>query len=337
MSRVARRQRPAIALLVLLSWACVMASAHAVEAQPSDAGKGIAKPVGAAELLARMAEAVRSLNYEGTLVYLHENRLEAMDLQHQISNGEVHERLISLSGPVRAVVRAQERVMCVMPDGHPISVEQNGQSRFLETEGIDPDALVDHYQVRMLGEARIAGRDTDVVGIVPRDALRYGYRFHIDRETALPLKSDLIDQDQQPLEQLMFTSVEIGPPDGALPDVKGQPIRSAPATSADGEWRFREVPLGFELVMHDEMKQPDGSIIEHYMFTDRLSAYSVYIDQDTENGLEGVASIGAVHAAGRSLDGYQLIAVGEVPMQTVQQAVAGARRMAETEVEAGSR
>lgn len=279
----------------------------------------------AAGLLARMAEAVRSLDYEGTLVYLHENRLEAMDLRHQVSNGEVHERLISLSGPIRAVVRAQERVMCVMPDGHPISVEQNGQGRFLETDGIDPDALVDNYEVRMLGEARIAGRDTDVVGIIPRDALRYGYRFHIDRQTALPLKSDLIDQGQEPLEQLMFTSVAVRSPEGPPPESSGQPVRSAPATSVQGKWRFREVPAGFQLVMHDEMKQPDGSVIEHFMFTDRLSAYSIYIDRDTENGLDGVASIGAVHAAGRSLRGYQLIAVGEVPMQTVQQAVSGVR------------
>ncbi|NEV62392.1 MucB/RseB C-terminal domain-containing protein [Thiorhodococcus minor] len=312
-------------LLVILCWTCAIASAVASEGEaPHSAGED-AQTGRSAELLARMAEAVRSLDYEGTLVYLHENRLEAMDLRHQVVDGEVHERLISLSGPIRAVVRAQERVMCVMPNGHPISVEQNGQSRFLETEGIDPDALVDNYEVRMLGAARIAGRDTDVVGIIPRDALRYGYRFHIDRETALPLKSDLIDQEQQPLEQLMFTSVAVRSPEGPAPESSGQPVRSAPATSAEGRWRFLEVPAGFELVMHDEMKQPGGSIIEHFMFTDRLSAYSIYIDQDMENGLEGAASIGAVHAAGRSLRGYQLIAVGEVPMQTVQQAVGGVR------------
>ena len=139
----------------------------------------------AAGLLARMADAVRSLNYEGTLVYLHENRLEAMSLQHRIDQGQVQERLISLSGPVRAVVSAHERVMCVLPDGHPISVERG--ARFLDADGIDPAALADHYRVELLGVARVAGRDTDVIGIVPRDALRYGYRFHIDRETALPL------------------------------------------------------------------------------------------------------------------------------------------------------
>lgn len=306
---------------------CAFAEREAGHAPERDAAASAA-PQDVSALLSRMADAVRSLDYEGTLVYLHENRLEAMSIQHRVDKGKVHERLISLSGPVRAVVRAQERVMCVLPDGHPISVERSGGGRFLDTEGIDPEALSDHYRVELLGAARIAGRDTDVVGIIPKDALRYGYRFHIDRETALPLKSDLIDQHQEPLEQLMFTSVELHPSDGSVPE-EGSSVRSAPATSPVTRWRFERAPAGFELVMHDEMRQPDGSSIEHFMFTDRLSAYSIYIDQDTDDGLDGVASIGAVHAAGREVGGYQIIAVGEVPMRTVQDAVAGAHLMPE--------
>jgi sigma-E factor negative regulatory protein RseB len=307
---------------LLLFW-LGLTTALGAAAEPSQVtDPNAAAPEKASELLARMAEAVRSLNFEGTLVYLHQNRLEAMSLQHRVDQGEVQERLVSLSGPVRAVVRARERVMCVLPDGHPISVEQGAQ--ILDAEGIDPRALADHYRIELLGVARVAGRDADVVGIIPRDALRYGYRFHIDRETALPLKSDLIDQQQESLEQLMFTSIAFRPVEGPVPDRTGQPLRSAPATSAASRWHFGDRPAGFDLVMHHEMRQPDGSTIEHFMFTDRLSAYSVYVDQDTARGLQGVASIGAVHAAGRSLGGYQLVAVGEVPAETVQAAVAAA-------------
>ncbi|WP_242482588.1 MucB/RseB C-terminal domain-containing protein [Thiocystis violacea] len=315
---------------VFCCWLSLVHGVYAGEPPGAEAGEAADTSHQIAVLLSRMADAVRSLDYEGTLVYLHENRLEAMNLQHRIDRGQVQERLISLSGPVRAVVSAQERVMCVLPDGHPISVDRGG-SRFLDAEGIDPDALVDHYRIELLGTARIAGRDADVIGLIPRDALRYGYRFHIDRETALPLKSDLIDQNQDPLEQLMFTSIQFHPSDGDVADPQGQPIRSAPATSPASRWRFADVPPGFELVMHHDMQQPDGSTIEHFMFTDRLSAYSVYIDQDTENGFEGVASIGAVHAAGRSLDGYQLVAVGEVPATTVQAAIAGAHLLPEAD------
>ncbi|MBK5963711.1 transcriptional regulator [Thiocystis minor] len=278
-------------------------------------------------LLERMAEALRSLNYEGVLVYLHENRLETLSLLHHVEEGRVQERLISLSGPVRAVARERDRVLCALPDGHPLSVERHGGGHILATDGIDPALLKNHYHAGILGTARIAGRDTDVVGIIPRDRLRYGYRFHIDRETALPLKSDLIDQDQEPLEQLMFTSIVFKASDGVAPALVGQPVRNAPVTESMSRWRFSDPPKGFQLVMHNKIKQTDGSVAEHFLFTDRLSAYSIYVEDGAEEGLDGLTNIGAVHATGRKIDGHQVTVIGEVPAATVEAAIAGARLM----------
>lgn len=280
-------------------------------------------------LLERMASALRSLNYEGTLVYSHENRLESLHLVHRIEQGRIQERLVSMSGPVRAVTRDRDQVMCVLPDGHPISVKRQGVSAgLLNTEGIDPAALGDFYRIEMPGGARVAGRDTEIVGIVPRDPLRYGYRFYLDQATALPLKSDLIDHDGESLEQLMFTSIDIAPIEQdvqILPAARG--LRGAPATRIDGRWRFDDPPVGFQLVKHSTINQPSGAEVEHFLFTDRLSAYSIYIEEDAGDGLSGSTHIGAVHAAGRQVDGFQVTAVGEVPAETVERAVAGARRV----------
>lgn len=290
------------------------------EAPPLDA----ARQVG--DLLDRMAEALRSLNYEGTLVYLHENRLETLNLLHHVEQGRVQERLVSLSGPVRAVARERDRVLCALPDGHPFSVERHGGGHILATDGIDPTALGSHYRTALLGVARVAGRETDVVGIIPRDHLRYGYRFHIDRETALPLKSDLIDRHEEPLEQLMFTSIVFTPSDGVAPELVGQPVRNAPVTESASRWRFDDPPAGFQLVMHTTMQQPDGSAAEHFLFTDRLSAYSIYVEDGIQDGLNGLTNIGAVHAMGGKVEGHQVTVIGEVPAATVQAAIAGARR-----------
>ncbi|BCU07250.1 MucB/RseB C-terminal domain-containing protein [Allochromatium tepidum] len=294
------------------------------KASPDSAADSVSPSV----LLARMAEAVRSLSYEGTLVYLHQNRLETLSLDHRIEDGQVEERLIALSGPIRAVASGKDRVNCVLTDGRPISVERQG-GRFLDTEGIDPGALQDHYSVEYLGRARIAGRETEVVGILPKDDLRYGYRFHIDRETALPLKSDLIDRRQEPLEQLMFTSIKLNAPTAPRPEASLEParsVRSAPATSPSSQWRFEPMPSGFDLVMQHRISQADGTFVEHFLFTDRLSSYSIYIEPASDDGLEGGANIGSVHAAGRRFDGHQITAVGEVPMVTVQAAIAGVHR-----------
>ena len=283
----------------------------------------------AATMLERMNSALRSLDYEGTLVYLFDNRLETLHLVHRVDGGRIQERLLSLSGPVRAVTREHGRVTCVRPDGHPISVQSRAGRNLQRAERIDPAALADRYRIAIGGAERVAGRETDVITIEPRDTLRYGYRFHLDRETGLPLKSDLIDDRGEPIEQLMFTSItthSVSGDSGAA--LAPTPDRAEEAESKPGHpsrWRFDERPAGFEPAMHDVMRDPNGAEVEHFVFTDGLSAYSVYIEADTGDGLEGVTRIGAAHAAGRRIGDHQITAVGEVPAATVEAAVAGVR------------
>jgi sigma-E factor negative regulatory protein RseB len=280
----------------------------------------------ATALLDQMSAALGSLNYEGTLVYSHANGLEALHLVHHIQDGQVQERLVALNGPVRTVTRERDQVMCVLPEGHPIAVKRGaGSSGLLNTQGIVPSVLSEHYRIEIQGVARVAGREAEVVGIIPRDDLRYGYRFFIDRETFLPLKSDLIDVDQASLEQLMFTTITVTPADGPRVPEEGAGMRRAPVTDVSGRWQFDARPQGFQLVSHSVMEQPSGTGVEHFLFTDRLSAYSIYIEPDTRDGLTGATHIGAVHAVGRQSDGFQITAVGEVPAATVEAAVAGVR------------
>jgi sigma-E factor negative regulatory protein RseB len=283
----------------------------------------------AAALLDRMGTAVHSLNYEGTLVYLVDDRLETLHLVHRVDEGRVQERLVSLSGPVRAVTREHDRVTCVMPDGHPISVKSHAGRNLLRSARIDPRALSDRYRVEIPGAARVAGRDTDVLVIRPLDALRYGYQFYLDRETGLPLKSDLIDHQGGPVEQLLFTGIAFHGTSDAPPQAPTRTADDALSPPPPGPWRFDAPPRGFALSMHDSLDGPTGTSLEQFVFSDQLSSYSIYIERDTRDGLEGVTRVGAVHAAGRRLGDYQVTAVGEVPQETVEAAVAGVSRLPE--------
>ncbi|KXX64732.1 transcriptional regulator [Marichromatium gracile] len=322
MNRLASPRSAGWVCLLLLCLSAPLAGASGQQARAlTDA------PVAA--LLERMSEALRALSYEGTLVYLHDNQLETLHLIHRVAGGHTQERLVALSGPVRALSRDSRRVNCTMRDGYGISVRSAGGGGLIDTNGIDPERLGEHYRVERLGRGRVAGRDTEVIGIIPRDALRYGYRFHIDRETALPLKSDLIDRSEQALEQLMFATVTFHPDDGTEPEAAPQGVREAPVTEPPPQWRFADQPTGFELVTYHRIPQDDGGELEHFLFTDRLSAYSIYVERAATPGLEGSTNIGAVHAAGAWRAGYQITAVGEVPVATVEAAVAGVHRHAE--------
>jgi len=291
-----------------------------------------------ATVLSRMALAVERLEYEGTLVYLYGHHLTTLRITHRFDGGESRESLLALNGPIRAVARNDRGVICILPGTHPISVERapagNGM---LRSTPLDPVILEPHYLIHPLGHSRVAGRDTDVIGIIPRDNLRYGYRFYVDQATGLPLKTDLMDRSATPIEQVMFTDLTVMgmaestqsavpqqlqdngetktsfAPDETADAESGHRKSVDEADAADVGWRFAALPPGFRVIAHERR---DGAP-EHFLLSDGLASVSVYIEADAGAGLRGATSMGAVHAAGRMLDDRQVTVVGQVPADTI--------------------
>lgn len=297
-------------LLLILAvgvWAQAAASGRSVEEQ-----------------LERMSIALRSLSYEGTLVYSHDGRLETLRIVHRIEDGRAHERLESLNGPLRTMTRERGQVTCRLSGDHRISVQPQGLGAdLLRSRSIDITVLSPHYLVHPLGSARVAGRQTEVVGIIPRDSLRYGYRFYLDTESGLPLRSDLMGSEASPIEQLMFTSLTLDPvqlPAGTIAPEQG-PER-VPVSKELGPWRFGPLPPGFELVMVDRSPDAAGDLVEHFLLSDGLASVSVYVENGAEDGLTGGSRIGAIHAAGGKVAGHQITVVGEAPAGTVRAVLA---------------
>jgi sigma-E factor negative regulatory protein RseB len=298
----------------------------------SGAGEREHSPV---ELLSQMSSALSRFEYEGTLVYLNGHELSTLRIAHHINaDGQAQESLLSLSGPVRAVARGRRHVTCVLPDARAISVPRHSASTAILHGGrIDVAQLKPNYLIHELGRSRIAGRDTRVVGIIPRDDLRYGYRFFVDEETGLPLKTDLMDSSATPIEQVMFTDLRLLGDAGegaaapaALSSSSGvagpRPVEAmaAPPVGEMPPWRVAELPRGYRVAAGDPAAAAGESERYWLMVSDGLAAVSVYIepDQGQDQGLSGQKQVGALNAAGRALAGYQITAVGEAPMQTVQ-------------------
>ena len=334
------RFRPRCLAQALALLGLALASAPSVAAEVASA----VPPDSMAAQLGRMAQAVDGLNYEGTLVYLADNRMETLHIIHRVDGDRTDERLVSLSGPVRAVARQGQEVTCALSGDQPISVKRRPEvPALLRHPAIDPDAVAGQYFVHPLGEVRVAGRDTDVIGIIPRDDYRFGYRFYLDRATGLPLKSDLMGPQGDPIEQVMFTTIEVGsgpglppadadpaqPALGALPagrhDGSGQEP-SEPALVATGPWRFRDLPPGFVVRMQAKLPEGEAGPVEHFLVTDRLASVSVFVEGRAGGGLVGATRIGGIHALGGRIDGYQVTVVGQVPAATLEAVLAAVYR-----------
>lgn len=292
--------------------------------------------------LDRMSRAAQELNYDGTFVYRNGTHVESMRIIHRADASGERERLVSLSGVAREVIRDDASVTCILPDNDAVLVDRSRQRPVIAPASFEASGrLMDHYKLSLKGRDRIAGRDTHVLSIAPRDGYRYGYRLWLDAEHALMLKSELRGPDGRTLEQLIYTSVSFPDsiPDALLePGVSGEKFtwykseERTPAAPAQPEgWKVTWLPGGFELGDKgtDRMRKSRGPV-RHLFYSDGLASVSVYIEEHDggTDWLEGLSSMGAMNAYGVLVDGYQVTVVGEVPRTTVEEVARSVSRAA---------
>jgi sigma-E factor negative regulatory protein RseB len=284
--------------------------------------------------LMKINQATRELSYEGTFVYQNNGQLEAMRIVHSVDNGSMRERVVSLNGAAREVIRDERQVMCYLPDRQSVMVEHRlGREKSFPV--ILPESVSEldkNYLIELGRSGRVAGRKAQSIVIKPRDKYRYGYHLWGDKQTGLLLKADLVNPKGKVLEQFMFTQVTIGgaiDPEDLRPSVATEGLAwywgdttEPGATDAAREWTAKRLPVGFMLVNRLVRKHPTrDSADEHLVYSDGLAAVSVFINQGTrksEPKVNGPSHMGAVHVYGKVVEGHQIIVVGEVPEETVE-------------------
>lgn len=283
--------------------------------------------------LVKMNQATRELTYDGTFVYQHDDSLEAMRIVHRVEDGVVQERLVSLNGAAREVIRDDRQVTCYLPDRRSVFVEHR-LAREKKFPIILPERVNDlknNYIMELGKVGRVTGRKAQLVLINPRDAYRYGYHLWADVETGLLLKANLVNHKGKTLEQFMFTQLNIGhaiDPRDLEPAVAGEGMAwywGDTVESSDSEpppeWLVEALPRGFVLSNRIMRKNPTrNGKVEHLVYSDGLAAVSVFIEeagQDTKSAMIGSSRMGAIHAYGNIVNGRQIVVVGEVPAATV--------------------
>ncbi len=279
----------------------------------------------------QMAQAVHSLAYEGTFVYLHDDQLEAMHFIHSVENGQEQARLLSLNGTAREVIRNSDSVICILPDAKSVSISKHQSDHTFPTIlPMNLDELSGYYEFRLAGDARVADRPAKVIAVIPRDKYRYGYRIFLDVEHALPLKTDTLNDLGQAVTQIMFTSLRVDPSIRGFSHkvkhehenytwIRPEPAREIPIAD-QANWKFKRLPMGFQLKVRARRPgSSDNAEVEHFVFSDGLATLSVYVEKaEDEGGLREGSQMGAVNAFGTQISGHQVTVVGEVPAQTVR-------------------
>ena len=285
---------------------------------------------GARDWLDRMSRAVDELNYRGTFVHVLDGTAETLHIVHRGADGQSGERILSLDGAGREIVRQGADVQGIFPDRRIVLFETRSDVSPLvsalpsDTANLDP-----HYEMTLGGSARVADRAVQVLDIKPRDEFRYGYVLWLDQETAMPLQSQLIDDQGGVVEQILFSEIEIPAdirPDELEPtlDTTGfTMLRAAESAPLAGEipWRAAAVPGGFRLSAATQSPiAGSDTLVEHLVYSDGLATVSVFIEDPATKAEvhEGFSNVGSTNAYSTTLRGRKVTAIGEVPRRTVR-------------------
>jgi sigma-E factor negative regulatory protein RseB len=288
----------------------------------------------AAQLLERMGDAVRTRNYQGTIVYAHDGTLEVMQLVHAATADGERGRLTTVSGAKREVISERDELRLFLPDQRTVLVERGiggrGRGTLPKMLPADITSFAANYRIADLGLSNEAGRGCRRVGITPLDALRYGYQLCLDLLTALPLRTELRSEDgKRIIEQVVFSQIDfperiaesaLKPTSGGSDWTTVVQDNAAASAADDAHWTVARLPEGFVAAPTNDVEASGAPAATHLAFSDGLAAVSVFIEPrgDDGKGLEGAARMGAMNLYGRIVDDHQVTVVGEVPAATVR-------------------
>lgn len=301
----------AIPLLALLFSGWFAVPAHADEAQ---------------DWLIRLGRAEQQQSFQGTFIYERNGSFSTHEIWHRVQSGQVRERLLQLDGSVREVVRVDGRTQCVSG----AQIAGLGGSSDSPARALDPNTLKAFYDFAVIGKSRVAGRNAVIVSLTPRDQYRYGFELHLDRDTALPLKSLLLNDQGQLLERFQFTRLDTSVPDDRQlqPGSECMPVALSSVQPADLEvarsWHLDWLPPGFQLTNSNSRKDPHTHVIvSSLMYGDGLARFSVFLEPlDGATAGETRTQLGPTVAVSRHLDtvdGRMMVTVvGEIPIGTAE-------------------
>lgn len=267
-------------------------------------------------------------NYSGVFVYQHDDHVETSRITHVVGGDGEYERLESLDGPKREIVRHHGEVWSYV--GHQL-VQMDNQSGIGKFPSLPPEqltALGANYHARLQGVERVAGYDAQTILFYPKDNFRYTHKIWVHNDSGLMLKAAVLGSRQQLIEQYAFTQLQIGGKLDASWTKRDAARRSAVKQSdihragvpVNSGWVADGFPPGFQKIQ--EIQRPmhgNHAPVTQIVYSDGFGAISIFIEvsDNDEDDVEGLSSRGAVSLYHKVVGDHLFTVVGEVPPHTV--------------------
>ena len=284
------------------------------------------------DLLARMAAAAQTTSFSGTYIHQYGDRVETFRITRISDDVGQLERLESLDGPAREMLRKNDEIACYKPDSKTVRLDKQKRGMFPSLLPAQAMNLTGYYQVKLGHADRVASHDCQWVVLEPKDVFRFSYRYCADLISGLMLKAAMIDDKNEMVERYAFTHLNMGVPSNraqikALYAEKREGWRTEHSSTREfqpGEsgWLVSNSPPGFKPVMEVERTRGNsGRKMVHMVISDGLAAVSVFIEpaHSSDKPIEGIASKGNAKLYMKTVADHQVTVYGEVPPASLKQ------------------
>ena len=286
----------------------------------------------ALQWLQRIYAATQKLSYTGVFVYQQGQQVETSRITHIVEASGPRERLETLDGTPREIIRTRDQVVCYLPASMTVKIDKQSGTRMFPA--ILPERLkelFENYNIRKGDVERVGGYDCQVIILEPRDRMRYGHRLWADLNTGMLLKAKTFDEKNEMLEQFSFTQLQIGGAIGreqlkarfsrASRDWRVEDSGAIRANLAEAGWTIRSSPPGFRTVTELLRTLGGTSGVGHIVLSDGLAAVSVFIQPAKSKqaaSQPGLVRQGAINVYMRPVGDHWITVVGEAPPESVK-------------------
>ncbi len=280
--------------------------------------------------LEKAAQAARKLSYKGIFLYQNHQDVRSIEITHLNNGAEEFARIVTLDGKPREALSRGNNMVVFNPSKENVMIQtRQNQSHFPAILPPDIESVKAIYTLRFVDQARVGGREAQIVYLEPRDEYRYLYKLWLDKEYGLILKMSIHDHQQKVIEQASFNQIAL---------FSGQDLNwfkpnvdthkkyimdnaSDNKVSHEKYCTIANLPTGYREVSHVTRTMGNQPYPVHqWIFSDGLSFVSLFVNQIPKGHKSrvGETQVGSSHIFARVMNGNQIMVVGEVPQATIQ-------------------
>lgn len=262
----------------------------------------------------KMQSAMREKNYRMHFLNIETHHMQSLLYSHGVIDQKEVVTLTSQNGAPHSIYRVGNQVAYPLSIGVKSSHIANAFHQALYRPWQDVSRS---YYWKLSNSMRIAGRESQIINIIPHDSKHYHYQLYVDKQTYLPLQFDTLSK-KQVVERMMVVELSLlDKPEPKLYEALKQKhplsLKIQPQLGTS-KWSFGWLPSNMSIKNHRRHMMSDQTEVEYWLLDDGIAQASVYCKASTIPHLPPRLTLSkSVHMVSYYTEHDEVVIIGQLP------------------------